>query len=870
MYVTETEERDEREMDVTEERDEREMDVTETEERGQTDGGIGEDLLTEDELRDLQEQLSQIELPGSGHREPLPPDNDIEFPSSYKTNSRKERILLDLAENFCRQYAHLYPDRKPLFTCPQNECGVEKFVCTTLRPTLLPYPELYSWDGCARFVSEYLVMQPLHPPLELPRMLLSSSTALRRQQGSCFDFSVLLCSLLLGAGYDAYCVSGYATREMCLMDESRDICPLLQKPKEIPGEPPVKHHKKYSVKAPRQLISNFEVQQNAKQQEKIQQGLRRQRQEEEQRLADAEQPGPDPLYGLRVHCWVLVLCGKREVPEDFFIDALTGKSFQTKDEHFLGVESVWNHENYWVNMQDCRHACKDMRFDLADPLHWEYMLLSASKPLLLTPNAEQEDEEEDEDPDQDTKPVLQMPPSWVLPIVITPKDFETRCPQGKKVLQYKKTKLEKWAPYLQRDGLVSRLSLYLDSECSQVVEIQDWFQNRQDKLDMRRRETRAGVTSEYFSPGRSDALKVHVFQSMAPESERRMVFYSESRLDGLKTRDEKATEMTETFQGRSDFLYYRHTLFRKRPKKVAIAGGPAEANPRPILKVTERFHRNEGKAANEDVAERTFLLTEDRIQLRSHRADDRITTSSWDFLKPPNLGEKGARVTLTPETCASYQVEPREAVTKQLYMYETLIRLQRGELDAKEAVRRSEAEVLKILAVRTQEEACPRLTVSIYDTERNEKSKEQREAMERAQREDSELRAMLELDYLAPYLAQLGDPVKLNRAQAQQVKEDCLRDLKQRLIEQANLIQARFEKETQELQKKQQWYQQNQLSMAKEDEESYLDFCSEAMFRIHILETRLNRHKDLAPKKYLALEDQLNKDPRLSEQLLSS
>ena len=47
--------------------------------------------------------------------------------------------------------------------------------------------------------------------------------------------------------------------------------------------------------------------------------------------------------------------------------------------------------------------------------------------------------------------------------------------------------------------------------------------------------------------------------------------------------------------------------------------------------------------------------------------------------------------------------------------------------------------------------------------------------------------------------------------------------------------------ETHELQRKQAWYQQNQVSMQKDDEEEYLNYCSEAMFRIHILELRLNR-----------------------------
>lgn len=47
--------------------------------------------------------------------------------------------------------------------------------------------------------------------------------------------------------------------------------------------------------------------------------------------------------------------------------------------------------------------------------------------------------------------------------------------------------------------------------------------------------------------------------------------------------------------------------------------------------------------------------------------------------------------------------------------------------------------------------------------------------------------------------------------------------------------------ETQELQKKQQWYQENQVTLTSEDEDLYLSYCSQAMFRIRILEQRLNR-----------------------------
>ena len=58
-------------------------------------------------------------------------------------------------------------------------------------------------------------------------------TVLKRQKGNCFEYSTLLVSLLIAAGYDAYVVSGYATRETCLMDETREICPLLRKKEEV-------------------------------------------------------------------------------------------------------------------------------------------------------------------------------------------------------------------------------------------------------------------------------------------------------------------------------------------------------------------------------------------------------------------------------------------------------------------------------------------------------------------------------------------------------------------------------------------------------------------------------------------------------------
>ena len=75
--------------------------------------------------------------------------------------------------------------------------------------------------------------------------------------------------------------------------------------------------------------------------------------EERARVQDIEQPLADPLDGLRVHAWILVLAGKRDVAQSFYIEPTTRHAKETKDREYLGVESVWNDQNYWVNMQDC-------------------------------------------------------------------------------------------------------------------------------------------------------------------------------------------------------------------------------------------------------------------------------------------------------------------------------------------------------------------------------------------------------------------------------------------------------------------------------------------------------------------------------------
>lgn len=63
-------------------------------------------------------------------------------------------------------------------------------------------------------------------PDQLPEVIPSPANVLDEwQTGDCFDFAIVLCSLLIGVGYNAYVVYGTAPKEITTKDESDMICP---------------------------------------------------------------------------------------------------------------------------------------------------------------------------------------------------------------------------------------------------------------------------------------------------------------------------------------------------------------------------------------------------------------------------------------------------------------------------------------------------------------------------------------------------------------------------------------------------------------------------------------------------------------------
>ena len=68
-------------------------------------------------------------------------------PDKYASNSHKEHLCLEYVKDFKGNFGRLFPGRELYITAP-NELGVEKLVCSTLRPTQLPFRELYDVNKC--------------------------------------------------------------------------------------------------------------------------------------------------------------------------------------------------------------------------------------------------------------------------------------------------------------------------------------------------------------------------------------------------------------------------------------------------------------------------------------------------------------------------------------------------------------------------------------------------------------------------------------------------------------------------------------------------------------------------------------------------
>jgi hypothetical protein len=379
--------------------------------------------------------------------------------------------------------------------------------------------------------------------------------------------ATLLCSYLIGSGFAACVVSGYATREVVLNDQRRVKCPYVPAVVEEEVEEEPEEPNKYRLRDPPDLRSNFLLEAERVKMQLLEQEREKEEMKKRKEVEEQEKPKPDPKFGHRIHAWVAVLTrapwcykprdeGKSQPKEPpvFFIEPSTGFRHETDDPCYLGIESVWNQYNYFVNRQEPITNIKDMRWDLGNSDDWELFL--PGEPYELR----RDDLPEDQEPltteeETEKEKHLDMPLSWVDPLEVSFANYQERFPGGLKVIHFKRFIYERFAPYKNFIGLVKRLTQYDTLEYDKPVKRWEWYENRGDYMEMVINDYANKQIEEYFTKGRKDYLKVHMKNSLADEEH--FDFYFTHKFDALKKLVYHSTSIEEYYDLRSDLLYYR-------------------------------------------------------------------------------------------------------------------------------------------------------------------------------------------------------------------------------------------------------------------------------------------------------------------------
>ena len=131
---------------------------------------------------------------------------------------------------------------------------------------------------------------------------------------------------------------------------------------------------------------------------------------------------------------------------------------------------------------------------------------------------------------------------------------------GQKTEKYYETKVEYYAPYLLKDGMVQRMVKY-DGNTEEAEEVKSYvkFRNRADKLIAKVMEKLENRLTEKFDMGRPDRLEEllyinHMASHATGEQIKLYKFYHKSRKDGLSTRESRDW-------GGSSQNYWRQNVF---------------------------------------------------------------------------------------------------------------------------------------------------------------------------------------------------------------------------------------------------------------------------------------------------------------------
>ncbi|VVC24351.1 Hypothetical protein CINCED_3A009486 [Cinara cedri] len=634
--------------------------------------------------------------------------NGKNVPESYTKTTSIEKLVLLYADKFAERFTAKYPDRR-LVLLHENECGVQKCVCTTIKPSRLVYHDLNDLKSYSEFVAKHITYVRLQEPMAVPKKLVSPTTTLKIKIANCFELATLLVSFLIGCEYNAFVVQGYAAETVCNND-LRKI--KLDLPKDnLDNEHCESNHSETSENSESKPTFDLcsEYVKFLIDGEKKKTVVRNEVKEND---LDGSS---DPLYGKRVHCWVLIMTMPTGIKDEnstdgscYFIEPSTGERQHISNKNYVGIESIWNHKNYWVNLQPSDGGCA-YNFTLTNTKCWECFL--PDEPQRLQKAATSQDLLR-HNGNEINRPIT-MPNSWVNVLEVPRNEYLMLYPTGKKIVPFMNAVKEYYADYAMPDGLIEKTTFYAEPDFDNKTFVKEVYKHRIDKLIGV--EIKYGAekfeTTEYFNSGRKDCLKVHKFRGdgNSLETERSITFYN-LRLDSMTELNIDSNSFTTLFKDRSDLLFWRTCTFHKTEESRHLI---IKRKPKNIV---EKYLRDESKHKDRDIATRQFDFVANEIYVQYQYGEGQITQSSRLFIKP---SDSTSADKFDPKSVIENIVYPYEGHLKPYEAYLLLQDMIKAENEALHDISKLEDSVIKILEIRSHERSEFKLKIDSLDWDRN-------------------------------------------------------------------------------------------------------------------------------------------------------
>jgi len=334
-----------------------------------------------------------------------------------------------------------------------------------------------------------------------------------------------------------------------------------------------------------------------------------------------------------------------------------------------------------------------------------------------------------------------------------------------------------------------------------------------------------------------------------------LVFYPGARIDGLVRREDRFGSKTiENFKHHDEGLSRRtikYTLTKDMSSRFGQSWVPDNQCTEP-QKVKEIYERNEKLEADQDVSQLKYFITSGQV----HRVEVDYQYTKCRISHSRRVYNKDGLVEDELVMVDPYAQPPIKAQTDDDHK-ELLLRFQA----TNQNIREMDRNVNELMRIRSIDEEPNRIEVvtHVYDASR---AKGDEDIKEETQQEEEEvfdpLKAFLPPGY------NYDDKGPLDQKVADKVKQDCLKSVKQRLMERKEIIETRLVEQQTDLEQRRIQFQRQKDQMEAAAVEQYEADEKDILFKINILQMRLEKHNEDAFGKLNVLYTDLKSDKRLS------